>query len=86
MAARPRKSKPGSSRTTLAEPRGFRSLPKRQQIRYLQDLWDRISKQPGKLPVPASHIALAKERLAAYRRNPRRARGAHEALDRLSRP
>ena len=85
MANRPSKRKRGSARTTLADPPGFKSLPKRRQVRYLQALWDRISQAPGELPVPAAHIALAKERLAAYRRNPGRARGAREVLDRLSR-
>ena len=86
MAARQRKSKAGSSRKPLVAPRGFNSLPKRQQIRYLQDLWDRIAEQPGDLPVPDSHLALVKERIAAYRRNPGRARPAYDVLDRLSRP
>ncbi|PYP99272.1 MAG: hypothetical protein DMF83_31125 [Acidobacteria bacterium] len=57
-----------------------------EQIRYLLTLWDRISKRPGEIPVPESHLDLAKERLAAYRRDPHRARPAHDVLDRLANP
>lgn len=60
------------------------SLPKAEQIRDLQDLWDRIAERPGKIPVPEAHLALVEERLAAYRRDPTRARPAHEILDRLT--
>src|SRR5439155_250410 len=59
MAPRPRKGK-------IAEPTGFSSLSKTEQIRYLLTLWDRISKRPGEIPVPESHLDLAKERLAAH--------------------
>src|SRR2546426_12777820 len=79
MAPRPRKGK-------IAEPTGFSSLSKTEQIRYLLTLWDRISKRPGEIPVPESHLDLAKERLAAYRRDPHRARPAPDALHRLANP
>ena len=81
MATRPRKGKRGPARTSVKEPPGFRSLSKPQQIRYLQILWDRISSRPGELPVPESHLAVAKERLAEYRRNPGRARPVRDILD-----
>lgn len=84
MASRPRKGTRGTTRTSIAEPSGFRSLSKLEQIRYLQTLWDRISERPGELPVPESHVRLAKERLAAYRRDPSRARPAREVLRRLA--
>ena len=86
MASRPRKSKRGSARTSVKEPAGFRSLSKPQQIRYLQALWDRISAAPGELPVPESHLVLAKERLAEYRRDPSRARPAHDIFGHLAPP
>lgn len=72
-----------STAKQIPEPAGFGDLPKHEQIRYLQDLWDRIAASPGDIPVPESHIALIEERLAAYRRDPSRARPAHEILDRL---
>ncbi len=70
--------------TTLPEPTGFSDLSKAEQIRYLQALWDRIAERPGEIPVPETHLELAEERLAEYRRDPSRAQPAHEALDRLA--
>ena len=69
---------------SLPEPPGFKQLSKTEQIRYLQTLWDRIVEQPGEIPVPDSHLDLAEQRLADYRRDPARARPATEALDRLA--
>ncbi len=69
--------------TTIPEPAGFSDLSKAEQIRYLQALWDRIADKPGQIPVPESHLELAEERLAEYRRDPSRARPAREVFDRL---
>ena len=60
--------------TTISEPTGFGELSKAEQIRYLQALWDRIAERPCEIPVPESHIELAEQRLAQYRRDPSRAR------------
>lgn len=68
----------------IPEPPGFSELTKSEQVRYLQALWDRISDYPGELPVPESHLALTEERLESYRREPDRARPAHDVLDRLA--
>jgi len=84
MTARPRKRRREMQPPLLAEPTGFSSLSKAEQIRYLQALWDSISERPGDIPVPESHLILAEERLAEYRRNPSRARPARDALDRLT--
>ena len=70
--------------TTIPEPPGFTELSKAEQVRYLQDLWDRIAERPGEVPVPESHLQLAQERLAEYRRDPSRARSAYEVIDRLA--
>ena len=86
MASRPRKGKRGVARTSAAEPEGFNSLSKAEQVRYLQKLWDRIAERPGQLPMPKSHLSLAKERLAEYREDPSRARPAHDALRKLANP
>ena len=67
----------------IPEPPGFSGLSKAEQIRYLQALWDRIAENPSDVPVPQSHIELAEQRLAEYRREPNRARPAHNVLDRL---
>jgi putative addiction module component (TIGR02574 family) len=69
--------------TMISEPAGFRELSKAEQIRYLQALWDRVAQRPGEIPVLASHIELAEERLAEYRRDPSQARPAHNVFDRL---
>lgn len=73
----------GHMHMSIPEPPGFSKLSKTDQIRYLQTLWDRIAETPGELPVPESHIELAEQRLADYRRNPTRARPAHDVLKRL---
>jgi len=70
--------------TTIPEPTGFSDLSKAEQIRYLQALWDRIAERPGEIPVPESHIQLAEQRLADYRRDPSQARPAHDVFDRLA--
>ena len=70
--------------TTIPEPPGFAELSKAEQVRYLQALWDRIADKPGDLPIPESHLELAEERLAEYRRDPTRAHSAYEILDRLA--
>jgi len=59
-------------------------MSKAEQLRYLQDLWDQIAEHPEELPVPDSHLALAKERLQSYREQPSEASSAFEVLDRLS--
>lgn len=70
--------------TTIPEPPGFGKLSKAEQVRYLQDLWDRIAERPGELPVPESHLEVAEQRLAEYRRDPSRARSAYDVIDRLA--
>lgn len=70
--------------TSVPTPPGFDSLSKAEQVRYLQELWDQISEDPGALPVPESHLRLAEERLKRYREDPSRSRPAFEVLDRLA--
>lgn len=69
---------------SLPTPPGFDALSKAEQVRYLQALWDQISKDPGDLPVPESHLRLAEARLRRYREDPSRGRSAFEVLDRLA--
>ena len=49
--------------TSIESPPGFSELPKAEQVRYLQALWDQISANPDEIPVPESHLHLAEERL-----------------------
>ena len=70
--------------TSIETPPGFNELPKVEQVRYLQALWDQISEHPDELPVPESHLKLAEERLRRYRENPSTAKPAFEVIDRLT--
>lgn len=65
-------------------PQGFNELPKAEQVRYLQALWDQISEQPDEIPVSESHLQLAEERLRRHRENPSAAKPAFEIIDRLA--
>lgn len=71
--------------TPILEPAGFADLSKAEQVRYLQVLWDKIAEQPAELPIPESHLEVAEERLAEYRRDRTRAHSAFEVLDHLAR-
>jgi putative addiction module component (TIGR02574 family) len=86
MSPRPRKSRRQAQLPLLPAPKGFSSLSKAEQVRYLEALWDSISARPGEIPVPESHLNLAEERLAEYRRDPGHARPARDVLDRLTDP
>jgi hypothetical protein len=86
MASRPRKGRREVQPPPLPEPKGFSSISKAEQVRDLQALWDSISERPGEIPVPESHLILAEERLAEYRRDRSRARPARVTLDRLTNP
>ena len=70
--------------TSLPTPPGFAELPKIEQVKYLQALWDQISEHPDEIPVPESHLRLAEERLRRYRENPATAQPAFDVIDRLS--
>jgi hypothetical protein len=70
--------------TSVPTPPGFDALSKADQVRYLQALWDKISEDPGALPVPESHFRLAEERLKRYREDPSRGHSAFDVLDRLT--
>jgi hypothetical protein len=70
---------------SIQTPPGFNQLPKAEQVRYLQALWDQISANPEEVPVPESHLKLADERLRRYRENPATAKPAFEVIDRLTR-
>jgi hypothetical protein len=70
--------------TSITTPPGFDELPKAEQVRYLQALWDQISEHPDEIPVPESHLQLAEERLRRHRENSSSAKPAFEIIDRLS--
>ena len=70
--------------TSIETPPGFNDLPKAEQVRYLQALWDQISEHPDEVPIPESHLQLAEERLRRHRENPSAAKPAFEVIDRLA--
>ncbi len=64
-------------------PRGRRVVQRsklKAEAERFKDAWSLVTETP----VPESHLALAEERLANYRRDPSRARPAHDVLDRLA--
>ncbi len=69
----------------ISDPPGFDELSKPEQIRYLEGLWDRISKNDVDLPVPDKHLEIAEQRRSDYRRNPQDAGSAYDVLNRLGR-
>jgi len=70
--------------TSINTPPGFDQLPKAEQVRYLQALWDQISERPDEIPVPESHLQLAEERLRRYREHPSSTQPAFDVIDRLA--
>lgn len=62
-------------RISIADPPGFAELSKAEKVRYLQELWDRISEQPEDVPVLESHLALAEERIAESSLVPKKSEG-----------
>ncbi len=70
--------------TSIQTPPGFDDLSKTEQVRYLQSLWDQISRHPSDIPVPESHLRLAEDRLRRFRKNPATARPAFDVIDRLT--
>lgn len=70
--------------STLPEPGGFNQLSKLDQVRYVQNLWDKIAASPETVEVPDSHWALLEQRLAAHLDHPENTVAAHDILNRLS--
>jgi putative addiction module component (TIGR02574 family) len=58
-----------TNRSPLPPP-GFDDLPVEQQIDYVQLLWDRITAQLDRVPVPQWRQQVLDERLAAHEANP----------------
>jgi putative addiction module component (TIGR02574 family) len=65
-------------------PPGFPELPKAEQVRYLQALWDQISEHSHEIPVLESQLQLVEKRLRRFRENPSSASPAFEVIDRLT--
>ena len=51
-------------------PPGFDDLPPREQLAYVQSLWDRIVDRERTVPLPESHLEELERRLQAHRADP----------------
>jgi putative addiction module component (TIGR02574 family) len=69
---------------TIQTPLGFAELPKADQIRYLQALWDQISEHAEEIPLPESHLELAEERLRRHQQDPSATNPAFQVIERLA--
>lgn len=69
--------------TKLRVPPGFDEAPKELRIAFVQELWDRIVKDPEQVPVPIEHQRTIEERLKEYRANPKAGRPWNEVRDQL---
>jgi putative addiction module component (TIGR02574 family) len=69
--------------TNLKVPPGFDEAPKEQRIAFVQELWDRIAKDPEKVPVPIEHQRILEERLKEYCANPIAGRPWSEVREQL---
>ncbi len=55
------------SNTKLSIPPEFDTASKEERIAYVQELWDRIARDPENVPVPKHHKCILYESLEAYR-------------------
>jgi putative addiction module component (TIGR02574 family) len=69
--------------TNLKVPPGFDEASKDERIAFVQELWDRIAKDPEKIPVPIEHQRILEERLKEYRASPKGGRPWSEVRDHL---
>ena len=67
----------------LPIPPEFDAASKEQRIAFVQELWDRIARDPESVPVPEHHRRILNERLDAYRTNPQAGRPWSELRDEL---
>jgi putative addiction module component (TIGR02574 family) len=56
--------------TTLKIPPEFDTVSEGEKIAFVQELWDRIARDPDRVPIPDDHKRVLDERLDAYRENP----------------
>jgi len=64
-------------------PPDFDSAPKTQRIAFVQELWDRIARDPTSVPFPEHHRRLLDERLDEHRSNPTAGSPWSEVRERL---
>jgi len=64
-------------------PPDFDSAPKMQRIAFVQELWDRIARDPTSVPFPEHHRRLLDERLEDHHSNPTAGIPCSEVRERL---
>ena len=69
--------------TKLRVPPEFDSVSKEQRIAFVQELWDRIARDPERVPLPEKHAQIIDERLDAYRADPKPGRPWSEVRSEL---
>jgi putative addiction module component (TIGR02574 family) len=67
----------------LKIPPEFDALSSDEQIAFVQELWNRIARDPDRIAVPAEHKRILDERLKAYAANPRPGKPWNEVRDEL---
>jgi putative addiction module component (TIGR02574 family) len=67
----------------LKVPPEFDALSSDEQIAFVQELWDRIAKDPNRVPIPDEHKRILDERLKDYATNPRAGKPWNEVRDQL---
>jgi len=67
----------------LRVPAEFDAVPTDERIAFVQELWDRIARDPERLPVPDEHKRILDERLDAFAANPEPGRPWSEVRDQL---
>jgi putative addiction module component (TIGR02574 family) len=68
---------------SLKIPPEFDAASSDEQISFVQELWDRIARQPERVPVPDEHKRVLDERLSAYAANPRAGKPWSQVRDEL---
>jgi putative addiction module component (TIGR02574 family) len=68
---------------SLKIPPEFDAVSSDEQISFVQELWDRIARQPERVPVPDEHKRILDERLSAYAANPRAGKPWSQVRDEL---
>jgi len=61
------------------------SLPVKERIKLVQDLWDSIAADTGAVPVDPEHLIETRKRLAAYRADGVRGEPARDAAESIRR-
>jgi len=67
----------------LRVPPGFDNAPKAERIAFVEELWDRIARDPDIGPVPSEHKRILDARLDEYERNPRAGKPWAEVRDQM---